>query len=47
MLYEIDPSCLITFTTAISTSAIATNGAVPAGGAYSMIKICLGPEFGN
>jgi len=39
--------CLITFTTAISMAAIATNGPVPAGGAYYMINRCLGPEFGG
>ena len=39
--------CLITFTTAISMAAIATNGPVPAGGAYYMINKCLGPEFGG
>ncbi len=39
--------CLITFTTSISMAAIATNGPVPAGGAYYMINRCLGPEFGG
>ncbi len=39
--------CLITFTTSIAMAAIATNGPVPAGGAYYMINRCLGPEFGG
>ncbi len=39
--------CLITFTTSVSMAAIATNGPVPAGGAYYMINRCLGPEFGG
>ncbi|VDD97620.1 unnamed protein product [Enterobius vermicularis] len=39
--------CSVTFLTAISLSAIATNGVVPGGGPYYMISRNLGPELGG
>ncbi|XP_050432923.1 solute carrier family 12 member 4 isoform X1 [Adelges cooleyi] len=39
--------CCVTMLTAISMSAIATNGVVPAGGPYYLISRSLGPECGG
>jgi solute carrier family 12 (potassium/chloride transporter), member 4/6 len=39
--------CSASFLTALSMSAIATNGVPKGGGAFSVIKESIGPEFGG
>ena len=40
-------SCLMTFLTALSLSAIATNGKMKKGGSYYLVSRSLGPEAGG
>lgn len=40
-------SCLVVVITAISMSAIATNGEVKNGGLYYLVSRSLGPEYGG
>lgn len=40
-------SCCMTFITALSLSAIATNGKMKRGGSYYLVSRSLGPEAGG